>query len=284
MAGRYRDAVPKVKGGVQAILLRPEVVEGWSWILMRASYDVTEYGDDETQRVITDLGPDSAIVGLIERAGARLALPEAYNPADWHPLPTVEFWKSHVTGEQLPNPWTTDDKNEQAWVRQNLGDAFADELEIAARGGRSYHEEFERRAEAELAAVVKDFPPDGFNPHVEAFDGGDTSPQAIEWHQHRAEEIRRLAKENPPLNAWLKKTAQPLYPNPFEANPAYNLTLQMMVRKSDGAFARHLERTAAWKSAQLNAELLEAERVANEARKAAEQAKFAARQRLHGGR
>jgi len=243
---RYREVVPTVKGGITAILLRPEVVEAWSWILLRASLDIAE---KMPNRILESGSEDSEIAGLIGRIGARLALPEAFEASVFTPVPKVEFWKSHVTGESLPNPWTVGNLTDQLFVEQQLGKDFAAELEIAAEGGRSYQQEFERRATAQLAQVIKNFPADGFNPHVQAFDIADLSPAAIEWKHKAMQEIQRLQRENPPLNEWLEKVAQPLYANPYESIGS-NRTKQVMIENADGDFARLLERTASFRRLQ----------------------------------
>ncbi|MBE0544277.1 MAG: hypothetical protein IH623_23300 [Verrucomicrobia bacterium] len=275
--GRYRDAVAAVRGGVKAVLLMPTVVEGWAWLLLRASLDIAEKELNAEEMLVTDLSGEAAIVALIERAGSRLALPDGFDQSAWKPSPTIEFWKSHTTGAELPNPWVVDDKSDQLWVRKNLGDAFAEELEIAAQGGRTYASEFQRRMDSQLADAAKSWPPEKLNPFAPR-PAGYARPD-VEWHTWSAGEIRRIEQSNPPLAAWLAKIATPIYANPFEGGEAHDLTKQMLVLKSDGRFARHLQRTANWKSSQLDAELLEAERLANDARIAAENAKAAAKER-----
>lgn len=276
---RYRDAVPRVKGGVPYLLLRPEVVEAWGWILLRASLDIgTESEVPEETRIADELNETDSIVALITRDGARVAFPEAYNAADFRPVPTVEFWKSHVTGEPLPNPFADEDSEsvtQQMWIERNLGKDFANELRIAARGGRTYQEEFERRQTIALADAAKNLPADFFNPYFEAFEPGDKSPASIAWQQRRADEIHRLENENPPLATWLKKIARKHFVNPFEAGDAWNLTRQMTIERADGLFAAHLRRTGSFKALQLQDEFELAQRAAAEAKAAAEEARIA---------
>lgn len=268
-ATRYRKAVPAVKGAVQAVLLRPEVAEAWGWIIARLGMDIA--GDlPPESRLVESIGQSSDIVNLIERVGSRIALPDGFLAAAWTPAPKTEFWVSHVTGEPLPNPWVTGDKEDQAFVRLNLGEDFANELEIAARGGRSYREELERRDEARLAELAKNWPATRPNPFASR--PAEYDKPAIDWTVWSTSERRKIEKENPPLARWLKKIAEPQAANPFDSM-SFNRTKQLAILKADPGFGQLLERTAVWKKDQLAYEAEEAERAAIAARAQAEEAR-----------
>lgn len=231
MRERYLEAVARVRGVVQFVARMPSIVEDWSWCLARASLDIKE-NVLENQRLVQDLREQPGIVRVIERIGSRVAVPEMFAPHVGEAVPTIEFWRSHVTNETLPNPWVTDDKDDQMFVQRTLGTEFAEELRIASEGGRSYEQEFARRSDEQLAKAIVDF--DGFNPWIEAFPLGDKSADAIEWHKRRGDEIHRLERENPALSRWLKKVAGPVHLNPWSGG-ATNITRQMMSQSK----ARH---------------------------------------------
>ncbi len=266
-AGRYRSAAGKARGTVGAVMLATSIVDDWSWLLLRLSLDVKH---DLPDRLVDDLREDQTIVGLIERIGSRVAIPEGFNAAAWNPLPTFEVWKSHFDGEPLPNPWITEDPADQKFVPEQFGEDFARELEIQARGGRSYREEFRRREEARLGDLVKQWDPKQPNPFAER--PREYDRPAIEWDVWAVAEQKRLQKENPVLAGWLRKIAEVRHMNPF-AIVGKNMTRQMQIEKADPHFARALERAAQFQTLQLSDEAEQAERAASEAKAAAQAAR-----------
>lgn len=269
LAARYRRAVALINDGIPAVLIRAPIVEQWGWVLYRLGRDI---GGDHPEPLIRDLRNDKAIADLIGRKGARVALPEGYDSELLRPVPAVELWKSHVTGEVLPNPWVTGDDADQQFITEQLGEAVAEELRIAAEGGRSYKAEWERRLMANLPAVARQFSgPNPFDQRPRKYGKG-----AFEHDLWASREQKRIERSNPPLARWLKEITRPLHANPFQSGEAWNLTRQLAIEKADPAFSDLLSRAASTRKLQLQDEALEAEEAANRARTAAQAAAAAA--------